>query len=119
VKTMKMRLLPTLASLAVGLAAPAIAQEHTQQGAAQSARAQLVGTWEENKTIVQGVLCFFGTYSVNDADHTLNFHIESSTFPNWNGTDQKRAFTVTEDELTYTSPGSSGGIAHVAWKRAR
>jgi Lipocalin-like domain len=175
VKTMKMRLLPTLASLAVGLAAPAIAQEHTQQGAAQSARAQLVGTWllvsnynerpdgsrfeplgpnpvgmlifdasgrmtsqqmrsglpqfvsnnrqegtpEENKAIVQGVLCFFGTYSVNDADHTLNFHIESSTFPNWNGTDQKRAFTVTEDELTYTSPGSSGGIAHVAWKRAR
>lgn len=77
------------------------------------------GTPEENKAVAQGVLCFFGTYSVSEADHMLNFHIESSTFPNWNGTDQKRAFTVTKDELTYTSPGSSGGTAHAIWKRAK
>jgi Lipocalin-like domain/Reductive dehalogenase subunit len=77
------------------------------------------GTSEENKAIVQGVLCYFGTYSVSESDHTLNFHIESSSFPNWNGSDQKRIFTVAEDELTYTSPGSSGGIAHVVWKRAK
>jgi hypothetical protein len=77
------------------------------------------GTPEENRAIVQGVLCYFGTYSVNEVNHTLNFHIESSSFPNWNGTDQKRSFTITGDELTYIAPGASGGIAHVVWKRAK
>jgi hypothetical protein len=46
------------------------------------------GTPEENKAIVQGLLCFFGTYSVNETDHILNLHIESSSFPNWNGINQ-------------------------------
>jgi Lipocalin-like domain len=170
----KMRLLVTLASVAVGLVVPAIAQEHTQQ-AERTLKEQLAGTWllvsnynerpdgsrfeplganpigilifdgnghissqlmrselpkfasnnrqegtaEENKAIVQGVLCYFGTYSVNEADHTLNFHIESSSFPNWNGTDQKRSFTITGDELAYIAPGASGGTAHVVWKRAK
>jgi hypothetical protein len=50
------------------------------------------GTPEENKAVVQGVLCYFGTYSVNEVDRALNFHIESSSFPNWNGTDQKAIF---------------------------
>jgi Lipocalin-like domain len=46
------------------------------------------GTPEENKAIVQGLLCFIGTYSVNETDHILNLHIESSSFPNWNGINQ-------------------------------
>jgi hypothetical protein len=77
------------------------------------------GTPEENKAIVQGIICFFGTYSVSEADHTLNYHIESSSFPNWNGTDQKRSFTLTGDEMTYTGPGASGGTSHLVWKRAK
>jgi hypothetical protein len=78
------------------------------------------GTPEENKAIVQGTLCFFGTYSVNEAEHTLNLHIESSSFPNWNGTDQKRFLTLTGDELKWTNPTpASGGTAYVVWKRAK
>src|ERR1700733_4853196 len=46
------------------------------------------GTPEENKAIVQGLLCFIGTYSVNETDYILNLHIESSSFPNWNGINQ-------------------------------
>ena len=76
-------------------------------------------TPEENKAIVQGILCFFGTYSVSEADHTLNYHIESSSFPNLNGTDQEGSFTLTGDEMTYTGRGSSGGTAHTVWKRAK
>jgi hypothetical protein len=33
------------------------------------------------------------------SDHTLNFHIERCTFPNWDGTGQKRSVTITGDEM--------------------
>jgi Lipocalin-like domain len=57
--------------------------------------------------------------AVNDADKTITFHIETSTFPNWNGTEQKRPFTVTGDELKWTTAASSGGSAEVVLKRAQ
>jgi Lipocalin-like domain len=46
---------------------------------------RLNGTPEENKAVGQGILCYFGTYSVNEADRSLNIHIENSSFPNWKG----------------------------------
>jgi Lipocalin-like domain len=77
-------------------------------------------TPEENKAIVQGSATHFGTLSVNAADQTITFKIETSTFPNWDGTEQKRPFTVTDDELQYTvAAASGGGTATVVWKRAK
>ena len=78
------------------------------------------GTPEENKAIVAGSLTHFGTLAVNAANKTLTFTIETATFPNWDGIEQKRAFTLTGDELTYTVPAaSSGGTATSVWKRAK
>jgi len=77
-------------------------------------------TPEENKAIVQGSGVHFGTVSVNAADKTITFKIETSLFPNWDGTEQKRPFTVTGDELQYTVPAASGGgTATVVWKRTK
>ena len=77
-------------------------------------------TPEENKAIVQGSIVHFGTLSVNAADKTITFKIETATFPNWDGTEQQRAFTVTGDELKYTVPAASGGgITTAVWKRAK
>ena len=77
-------------------------------------------TSEENKAIVGGSLAHFGTISVNAADKTFTFKIGTATFPNWNGTEQKRPFTVTGDELRYTvAAASGGGTATVVWKRAK
>ena len=77
-------------------------------------------TPEENKAIVQGSNTHFGTVSVSAADKTIIFKIETSTFPNWDGIEQKRSFTLTGDELTYTVPAASGGgTATVVWKRAK
>jgi hypothetical protein len=36
---------------------------------------------------------------VNPGDKTITFKIESATFPNWNGTEQKRTLTIRGDEL--------------------
>lgn len=77
------------------------------------------GTPEENKAVVQGSISHFGTYTVNDADRNITFHIEASTFPNWDGIEQKRPVTVTGDELRWTTAASSGGSAEVVLKRVK
>ena len=57
------------------------------------------GTPDENKAIVQGSFASFGTYLINEAEKTIVFLIENATFPNWNGDEQKRSFTLSGDEL--------------------
>ena len=79
------------------------------------------GTAEENKAVVSKSIGMIGTYSVNPGDKTLTFRVESATFPNWNGTVQKRLIvTASKDELKYITPtASSGGVGTVTWKRAQ
>ena len=80
---------------------------------------RMEGTPEEYKAVVQGMIAHFGRYTVNETDKTITFHIETSSFPNWNGAEQKRPFTLTGDELKWTTAGSSGGLAEVVLKRAK
>ena len=79
------------------------------------------GTAEENKATVQGTLAHFGRYSVNEADKTFTYHIESSSYPNSTGTDEKRQIvSLTADELKWTGPAFTGGgqTIELVWKRA-
>src|SRR5215813_6942945 len=57
------------------------------------------GTADENKAVVQGTISHFGRYTVSPADKSIVFHIELSTYPNFNGTEQKRSFELVGDEL--------------------
>jgi hypothetical protein len=79
------------------------------------------GTPEENKAVMSKSIAMIGTYSVNPGDRTLTFKVDSSTFPNWNGTEQKRLLASgSKDELKYVTPStSSGGVGTVTWRRAR
>jgi Lipocalin-like domain len=73
------------------------------------------GTADENKATALGTITYFGTYTVSEQDRTLNIHVVGSSFPNWNGTDQKRSFA-----LKLTNPvASTGGTTEVVWKRAK
>jgi hypothetical protein len=75
-------------------------------------------TAEENKATAQGAMTYFGTYSVNEAERTIDIRVEASSFPNWNGSEQKRSFG-TEDQLKLTVRPPRGGSVDVLWKRAR
>jgi len=79
------------------------------------------GTADENKAVVQGTLAHFGRYSVDEANKTLIFHIESSTFPNWENTIQKRPLTIlSPDDLKWITPeASGGGSAELIWRRIK
>jgi hypothetical protein len=76
------------------------------------------GTVEENKATANETQTYFGTYSVSDRDQSILIHVEGSSFPNWNGTDQKRFVTIAGEQLTLTIRPPSGEIVDVIWKRA-
>jgi len=76
------------------------------------------GTPAENQATVQGCNPHWGKYTVSDG--AIIFNIEHAMFPNWEGIQQKRTFTITGDQLKYVVPAASaGGTAEVIWKRAK
>ncbi|MGN5353588.1 lipocalin-like domain-containing protein [Ralstonia sp. L16] len=70
---------------------------------------RMKGSADEYRAVAQGSIAHFGRYVVNQADRTITFRIETSTFPNWNGVEQRRPFVLSGDELRWTTPAASGG----------
>ena len=75
----------------------------------------------EEKAVAHGVLSYFGTYTVNEADKTISYRIERSSFPNQvTGMDAKRVATLTGDELKLDNPDrTAGGQTVVVLRRAK
>jgi hypothetical protein len=82
---------------------------------------RMMGTAEENKAIVQGVIAYFGTYDIDESTHVLTVHVEGSTFPNFDYGTQTRILSFRgDDEVTYFNPTPSmGGTAKVTYRRAK
>ena len=78
------------------------------------------GTEAENKAAAQGAIAYFGTYEVDEPNKALTMKIEYSSFPNFNGSTQRRDIKLENDELTITNTtGASGGTAYITWKRSK
>ena len=79
------------------------------------------GTPEEMKAVIDGSIAHVGRYSIGDGGKSITFHIDMSTFPNWDGTTAKRALKVEGDKLTYTvtTPSAGGPPNDVVWKRVK
>jgi Lipocalin-like domain len=82
---------------------------------------RLKTTPEEEKAVAHGVLSYFGTYTVNEADKTISYRIERSSFPNQvTGMDAKRVATLSGDELKLDNPGrTAGGRTVTVLRRAK
>ena len=84
--------------------------------------ARIKGTPEENKMVVDSTIAHYGHYTIDDGGKTLTMNIEMSTFPNWDGTTQKRPLKVSGDQLSYTvpTPSTGGGTpVEIVWKRIK
>jgi hypothetical protein len=79
------------------------------------------GSLIENQATTRGTLSYFGTYDVNESNHTMTFHIVGSSFPNYNDTDQNRRVSLSADELRIEniSPSRGRGPTFQTWERAR
>ena len=85
---------------------------------ASNNRAQ--GTPEENRSVVQGSIATFGTYTVDETKKTYTLKFEGSSFLNRAETEQTRAFTIVGDELKIANPSTSvGGSSELVYKRAK
>lgn len=84
-----------------------------------ASKVRIKGTPEEYRAVVDGSIAHFGRYTVDEKDQSIVFHVEHSTFPNWDGQAQKRPFKLSGDQLSYTVPTASTGrgSAAVTWKR--
>ena len=78
----------------------------------------MTGTADENQAIAQGIMAVFGKYTVNDKEGTLVSHIDASSYPNWDGEDQKRKVSISGDEMKIILPNAPiGGTSYTVWKR--
>src|SRR5205085_1689524 len=66
-------------------------------------------TSEENKMVVNGSIAHTGRYSIDDGGQSITFYVETSTFPNWNGTTQKRPLSLNGEMLGYRVMAPSAG----------
>ena len=79
---------------------------------------RLQGTPEEYKEAIHSCNPHWGRYTVDESGKAIIFKIEHATFANWEGLEQKRAFSMSGNELKYTiQAASGGGVAEVVWRR--
>lgn len=71
---------------------------------------RMKGTTQENEAAFHGSISFFGTYMVNETDHSVTVHIIGSSFPNFNGTDSKRIAEISGDQLKWSGAVPGGTI---------
>jgi hypothetical protein len=81
---------------------------------------RLKSTPAEEKAVAHGILSYFGSYTVNEADKTIMLNIERSSFPNQVASNVKRVATLMGDELKIDNPGrQAGGRTVTVYRRAK
>ncbi|KRA71821.1 lipocalin-like domain protein [Caulobacter sp. Root656] len=78
-------------------------------------------TPDEFASAALGSSTHYGTVAVDAAAHVLVFRIEGASFPNWEGTEQRRKYVLTADSLSYQvpTPRADGSVPISEWRRER
>ena len=66
-----------------------------------SANDKTKGTPEEYKDAVLGMSDHFGRYVVDPVKHVITFHVDRSSFPNWDDTTRLTAYELNGDVLSW------------------
>ena len=76
------------------------------------------GSADEYASAALGSSTHYGTIVVDVPRHSLTFRIEGASFPNWEGTIQRREYTLDQGVLTYrVPPRPDGSIPVSVWKK--
>ena len=84
----------------------------------------LGGTSAEAEAAYRGFLAYAGTYEVDTEGETVTHRVETSSFPNWEGSEQVRHFKLEGDVLEMSTPPieasdpTEGPLRHrLHWRR--
>jgi hypothetical protein len=76
------------------------------------------GSADEFRSAVLGSSTHYGRLAIDERAGVLAFSIEASSFPNWEGTTQKRQYRWHGAELRYqVPPRADGSIPVSVWRR--
>jgi len=76
------------------------------------------GSAAEYESAALGCSTHYGTIVADAEQHILTFKIEGASFPNWEGTSQKREYTLKDGVLSYrVPPRADGSIPVSVWKK--
>lgn len=78
------------------------------------------GQPDEYRSAMLGSSTHFGRVNIDAAANQLQFDVEASSFPNWEGKRQLRNYTYADGVLTYSVPASASGNgtgAYSVWRR--
>ena len=76
------------------------------------------GSVDEFSAAVMGSSTHYGTMKIDKPAGLLVFSIDGSSFPNWEGTTQRRQYTLVGPELRYeVPPRKDGSIPVSVWRR--
>ena len=76
------------------------------------------GSVDEFRSAVMGSSTHYGTIAIDERAGMLVFSIEGSSFPNWEGTTQRRQYKLNGAELRYeVPPRADGSIPVSVWRR--
>ncbi len=83
---------------------------------------QLKGTTEEIVAAYKGSISYFGSYEMDYENKIVTHHVESSIFPNMDGTSQRREYAITPGHLQLSTQAynlnNKRGFAVLLWKKA-
>jgi len=79
-------------------------------------------TADEKISAFDGYIAYYGTYTVNEKDHTVIHHVEASLYPNWVGSDQRRLYEFSDGRLILRAVNGAGGPgteSRLVWEKER
>jgi YD repeat-containing protein len=73
-------------------------------------------TREDLAEVLRGFTAYFGTFDVDESTHTVIHHVEASIYPSNVGTDLKRTYEFSGNQLILTAVMTQG-IMRLVWER--
>ena len=75
---------------------------------------------EDYKGVALGMSVHFGTYTFDPSKHTITFHIDRASWPDWDETVQVRTYELKGDELSWkVAPRPDGSVPITVLRRVQ